>query len=82
MSSILSKSRGLSLVQSAGFALSFAFLFVVVWAQSAAAAQDYTNVTSGAGAEITAALPVALTVVGLFVGVMIAYKLLRRVIRA
>jgi hypothetical protein len=83
MSQILSKTRGLTLVQSAGLAVSLSFLFVVAYTQAAVAqAQDYTDVTSGAAAEITAALPVALTVVGLFVGVMLAYKLLRRVIRA
>jgi hypothetical protein len=43
---------------------------------------DYSKVTSGASTQISAAVPIALGVVGLFVGIMIAYKLLRRIIRA
>ena len=45
-------------------------------------AQDYTAVTDQAGTEISAAVPIALGVVGLFVGIMLAYKVLRRMIRA
>ncbi|HEX3173977.1 MAG TPA: hypothetical protein VHQ43_07150 [Solirubrobacterales bacterium] len=47
-----------------------------------AVAQDYTAVTDDAASEITAAVPVALGVAGLFVGIMLAYKVLRRMIRA
>ena len=43
---------------------------------------DYSKVTSGASTQISAAVPIALGVVGLFVGIMIAYKLLRRIVRA
>jgi hypothetical protein len=43
---------------------------------------DYSKVTSGASSQISAAVPIALGVVGLFVGIMIAYKLLRRIVRA
>jgi hypothetical protein len=62
--------------------IGLAALLAVSVAQSAFAVQDYTAVTSTAAAEIGAALPVALGVVGIFVGVMLAYKVLRRVIRA
>lgn len=52
-------------------------------AQAALAqAQDYSDLTAGFAAELTAALPVALTAVGLFVGVLMAYKVVRRILRA
>jgi hypothetical protein len=47
-----------------------------------ATAQDYSSLTSGFGAELTAALPVALAAVGTFVGVIMAYKIVRRILRA
>lgn len=47
-----------------------------------AAAQDYSSLTSGFSAELTAAVPVALAAVGLFVGVILAYKVVRRILRA
>lgn len=43
---------------------------------------EYGKVTEGASTQISAAVPIALGVVGLFVGIMIAYKLLRRIVRA
>lgn len=51
-------------------------------AQAAFAAQDYSDLTDGFAAELTAALPVALAAVGLFVGVLMAYKVVRRILRA
>jgi hypothetical protein len=62
--------------------LGLSALMVVVAAQSAMAAQDYSSLTDGFAAELTAALPVALTAVGLFIGVLLAYKVVRRVLRA
>jgi uncharacterized BrkB/YihY/UPF0761 family membrane protein len=63
------------------FALTALFALSVV-AQAAAVAQDYSKVTEDASTEITAAVPVALGVAGLFVGIMLAYKVLRRMVRA
>lgn len=63
-------------------ALAVGLLALAVMAQSALAAQDYSSLTSGFSAELTAALPVALAAVGLFVGVIMAYKVVRRVLRA
>jgi hypothetical protein len=57
-------------------------LALAVMAQAAFAAQDYSSLTSGFAAELTAALPVALAAVGLFIGVIMAYKVVRRVLRA
>lgn len=57
-------------------------LALAVMAQGAFAAQDYSSLTSGFAAELTAALPVALAAVGLFIGVIMAYKVVRRVLRA
>jgi len=57
-------------------------LALAVAAQGAFAAQEYGKLTEGFSAELTAALPVALAAVGLFVGVIMAYKVVRRVLRA
>lgn len=57
-------------------------LALAVMAQGAFAAQDYSDLTEGFAAELTAALPVALTAVGLFLGVIMAYKIVRRILRA
>lgn len=57
-------------------------LALAVAAQGAFAAQEYGALTEGFSAELTAALPVALAAVGLFVGVIMAYKVVRRVLRA
>lgn len=57
-------------------------LALAVTAQGAFAAQDYSSLTSGFAAELTAALPIALAAVGLFIGVIMAYKVVRRVLRA
>lgn len=62
-----------------GLAL-IAFFSVVSFAS--AAPQDYSTLTSGFAAELTAALPVALAAVGTFIGVMMAYKIVRRILRA
>jgi hypothetical protein len=62
-------------------ALSMAFA-AMSFATEAETSVDYGEVTKGAGTQISAAVPVALAVVGLFVGIMIAYKLLRRIVRA
>ncbi len=52
-------------------------------AQSAlAVAQDYSDLTSGFAAELTAALPVALAAVGLFIGVIMAFRVVRRILGA
>lgn len=63
------------------FALCALFALSLV-GTAGAVAQDYSAVTDDAGTEITAAVPVALGVAGLFVGIMLAYKVLRRMIRA
>ena len=63
-------------------ALAVSALALAVMAQGAFAAQDYSDLTTGFGAELTAALPVALTAVGLFIGVIMAYKVVRRILRA
>ncbi len=55
---------------------------ISVASSAAAAAQDYSSLTSGFGAELTAAVPVALAAVGLFIGVVLAYKVVRRILRA
>lgn len=55
---------------------------VSVTSSAFAAAQDYSSLTSGFSAELTAALPVALAAVGLFIGVILAYKVVRRILRA
>jgi hypothetical protein len=65
-----------------GYTLAIAAVCAVSLAQSAFAAQDYSSLTTGFSAELAAALPVALAAVGLFVGVLMAYKVVRRVIRA
>lgn len=63
--------------------LGIAAVACVSFAQGAlAAAQDYSDLTSGFSAELTAALPVALAAVGLFIGVLMAYKVVRRILRA
>lgn len=51
-----------------------------VAAGAANATQDYSALTSGFSGELTAALPVALAAVGLFIGVLLAYKVVRRVL--
>lgn len=63
-------------------ALAVCALALAVTAQGALAAQDYSKLTEGFGAELTAALPIALAAVGLFIGVIMAYKVVRRVLRA
>lgn len=57
-------------------------LALAVTAQGAFAAQDYSDLTTGFAGELAAALPVALGAVGLFIGVMMAYKIVRRMLRA
>lgn len=49
---------------------------------SAFAVQDYTDVTGDITAEITAALPVALAGLGTFVAVVLAVKVVRRILSA
>lgn len=63
-------------------ALAVGLLALAVMAQAAFAAQDYSELTKGFGAELTAALPVALIAVGSFIGVIMAYKVVRRILRA
>lgn len=60
-------------------AIASAFLAAPALAQEA---QDYSAVTDQASTEISAAVPIALGVAGLFVGIMLAYKVLRRMVRA
>ena len=69
-------------IRQFSLALCVAALALAVTAQSAFAAQDYSKLTEGFGAELTAALPIALAAVGLFIGVIMAYKVVRRVLRA
>lgn len=63
-------------------ALAVSALGLALMAQGAFAAQEYGKLTEGFSAELTAALPVALAAVGLFLGVIMAYKVVRRVLRA
>jgi uncharacterized BrkB/YihY/UPF0761 family membrane protein len=66
-----------------GLLVALAALFALTVVSTAGAvAQDYSAVTDDAATEITAAVPIALGVAGLFVGIMLAYKVLRRMIRA
>lgn len=57
-------------------------LALAVMAQGAFAAAEYSKLTEDVGTEVAAAVPIALTAVGVFVGIMVAYKLARRMIRA
>lgn len=59
-----------------------AVVLLGAFASGASAAQDYSSLTSGFADELRAALPVGLAAVGLFIGVMMAYKVVRRVLRA
>lgn len=71
------------MLRKLGLILGLAALAAVSIAQGAfAAAQDYSSLTSGFSGELTAALPVALGAVGLFTGVIMAYKVVRRILRA
>lgn len=54
----------------------------VMASAASAEPQNYSSLTSGFAAELGAALPVALAAVGLFIGVIMAYKVVRRVLRA
>lgn len=61
------------------------FALALLGAQSAFAVyepQSYAPVTSNVGTEVAAAVPIALAAVGIFVGIIVAYKLARRMIRA
>ncbi len=69
----------LFLIGMAVTAMSVSFVGQALATEEAA---DYGKVTEGASTQISAAVPIALGVVGLFVGIMIAYKLLRRIVRA
>jgi len=75
MLSTLRKRLGLVLATAAVLAVS-------AMSGVAGAAQDYSPLTTGFRDELTAALPVALAAVGLFIGVLMAYKVVRRVLRA
>ncbi len=59
-------------------------LMAVAAAQASAYTQEveYAPVTENVGSEIGAAVPIALAAVGVFVGILIAYKLVRRMLRA
>ncbi len=59
-----------------------AFAVSLVMAQFAGATAAYGKITEGVGPEIGAAVPIALAAVGVFVGILIAYKLVRRMLRA
>lgn len=43
---------------------------------------NYGKLTENVGSEVGAAVPIALAAVGIFVGILVAYKLARRMIRA
>jgi hypothetical protein len=62
-----------------------AFALCLVAAQSAFATYEpaeYGDLTTHVGTEVGAAVPIALAAVGIFVGILVAYKLARRMIRA
>lgn len=63
-------------------ALALCVVALAAMAQGAFAAQDYSELTDGFSSELTAAVPVALAGVGLFLGVILAYKVVRRILRA
>ncbi|MFL5845278.1 MAG: hypothetical protein ACJ762_11330 [Solirubrobacteraceae bacterium] len=68
------------MLKKLGLLLSLTALAVGVVCQSAfAAAQDYSSVTSGASAEIQAALTAALPIMGTVLAVFIALRVIRRV---
>lgn len=69
-------------VKLLSLALTCAMIVSAFFAQAASAAQEYGALTEGFSAELTAALPIALAAVGLFIGVIMAYKVVRRVLRA
>lgn len=71
-------------VSTTAFAVIGLASFALVWCWNgiAQAAEDYSALTTGFAAELTAALPVALAAVGLFVGVLMAYRVVRRILRA
>lgn len=72
----------MSFLKKASLLASLTALSVACFAQSAfAVAQDYSDITSGFTAELTAAMPVALSVLGAFVGILLAIKVLRRIIK-
>lgn len=56
--------------------------FALLTGPAHAVAQDYSSLTSGFASELAAALPVALAAVGLFIGVIMAYRVVRRVLSA
>lgn len=63
--------------------LGLAAVMAVAAAQSAfATAQDYSSLTSGFSAELTAILPIVLAAVGLFIGVIMAYRVGRKILHA
>jgi hypothetical protein len=70
------------LIKRLGLTLAITCVAAMSMVSSAFAAQDYGDLTSGFGAELTAAVPVALTAVGLLVGILLAYKVVRKMIRA
>lgn len=46
------------------------------------AAEDYSDLTTGLGGEISAAVPVALAALGTFIAIVIAVRVIRRIVRA
>lgn len=71
------------MIRKLGLGVMVCVVALGAFAQSAlAVAQDYSSLTDGFAAELTAAVPVALAAVGLFVGVILAYKIVRRILRA
>jgi hypothetical protein len=47
-----------------------------------AAPQNYGDLTTGFSSELGAAVPVALAALGLFIGIILAIKVARRILRA
>jgi hypothetical protein len=65
-----------------GLTVALAAVLALSLASQAFAVQSYGDLTSGFSAELTAAVPIALAAVGLFIGVVLAYKVVRRILRA
>ncbi len=70
------------MIRRLGLTLAIAAVTAISLASSAFAVQDYSTLTDGFAAELAAAVPVALGAVGLFIGIVLAIKFVRRTLRA
>jgi Sec-independent protein secretion pathway component TatC len=75
----IAKSKVLGLALAVAMVATALVAAPVAMAQEA---QDYSDLTDGFAAELGAALPIGLAAVGLFIGVIMAYKVVRRILRA